>query len=172
MPARAWARPASSMTGRRSSRAIRARARCASASCTGPAWTNRWSAMTARARATGPFYTPTSAARSSPTPTARATASPRSPTTNTAIPAAPIRACSSTPARSPSTTPASITTRTAPTIRASAFAGRSIPRIDRRSGSLMQTDPIGVAGGINLYAYVGGDPVNFTDPWGLKTRTG
>ena len=38
---------------------------------------------------------------------------------------------------------------------------------DPGTGRWVSADPIGVAGGINLYGYAGGDPVNRVDPSGL-----
>lgn len=38
---------------------------------------------------------------------------------------------------------------------------------DPNSGQFTQEDPIGMAGGMNLYAYAGGDPVRYSDPMGL-----
>jgi RHS repeat-associated protein len=39
---------------------------------------------------------------------------------------------------------------------------------DPGTGQFTQSDPIGLAGGNNLYGFVAGDPVNFRDPFGLN----
>jgi RHS repeat-associated protein len=38
---------------------------------------------------------------------------------------------------------------------------------DPTTGTFTQPDPIGLGGGLNLYGYANGDPVNFFDPFGL-----
>nr|MDU9044453.1 RHS repeat-associated core domain-containing protein [Candidatus Electrothrix aestuarii] len=42
---------------------------------------------------------------------------------------------------------------------------------DPETGRYIAADPIGLGGGMNLYAYVGSDPVNAVDPMGLMDAT-
>src|SRR6266542_3668775 len=39
---------------------------------------------------------------------------------------------------------------------------------DPKTGRFLTQDPIGLAGGVNLYSYAGNDPVNYSDPFGLS----
>ncbi|HEY0025310.1 MAG TPA: PA14 domain-containing protein [Longimicrobium sp.] len=39
---------------------------------------------------------------------------------------------------------------------------------DPATGRFTQEDPIGLAGGLNLYGFAAGDPVSYSDPYGLK----
>jgi RHS repeat-associated protein len=39
---------------------------------------------------------------------------------------------------------------------------------DQKTGRWTQEDPIGIAGGVNLYLFAGNNPATYTDPFGLK----
>jgi RHS repeat-associated protein len=43
---------------------------------------------------------------------------------------------------------------------------------DPMTGQFTQSDPIGIAGGLNTYGFAAGDPVSFSDPFGLKVDCG
>ena len=42
---------------------------------------------------------------------------------------------------------------------------------DSATGRWLSKDPIGISGGLNLYAFCANDPVNYVDPWGLREDT-
>ena len=44
--------------------------------------------------------------------------------------------------------------------------------VDPATGRFTQEDPIGLAGGLNVYGFAAGDPLNFADPFGLQICRG
>jgi RHS repeat-associated protein len=50
---------------------------------------------------------------------------------------------------------------------ASGLLNRRNRYYESRTGRFTQEDPIGLAGGVNAYAFAGGDPVSYDDPFGL-----
>ncbi|HEX6369469.1 MAG TPA: RHS repeat-associated core domain-containing protein, partial [Longimicrobium sp.] len=42
---------------------------------------------------------------------------------------------------------------------------------DPATGQFTQPDPIGLAGGLNAYGFAAGDPVSYSDPYGLASDT-
>lgn len=42
---------------------------------------------------------------------------------------------------------------------------------DPATSQFTQTDPIGLAGGLNAYGFANGDPVSYADPYGLSADT-
>jgi RHS repeat-associated protein len=41
---------------------------------------------------------------------------------------------------------------------------------DPQANQFTQEDPIGIAGGLNTYGFAGGDPVSYSDPYGLSAQ--
>jgi len=70
--------------------------------------------------------------------------------------------------------------RQAQTFDVERMNGANVPEIayfrhrayDARTGRWTQEDPIGLAGGFNLYAFNGNNPVAYTDPFGLSPDGG
>jgi RHS repeat-associated protein len=41
---------------------------------------------------------------------------------------------------------------------------------DPATGQFTQSDPIGIAGGLNTYGFAAGDPISYSDPYGLRVE--
>ncbi len=50
------------------------------------------------------------------------------------------------------------------------LGSRHLTDVNMGVGKVFASDPVGLDGGLNTYAYVGGNPVNFLDSLGLETK--